>query len=331
MKSTEKSNAKEIRTHIATLKNANWLGSARSWWPDFLFHFTDVGNAVNILQTGELLSRTEAEASGQMLTDNASPEIIEQTDERWKDYVRLYFRPRTPTQYRNEGLRPIAQRELGGSHCPTPIYFLFDSASILCHPGTVFSEGNLATGTEAYGDAEAFKKIPFEKVYHDTWFDPQDRSTIIFHRNAEVTVPNRLDLSSLKFVLCRSQAECDTLLYLLPRNTRMRWIRNISLDTRMNLFFRRWTFVEEAELSRTEITFRFNRSTLTPGPFHTLVSISETMTNATYEWENDSYQANEVLRIGLSNLSTPQDYSVHLMLDSQLAFARRYQAETSLA
>jgi len=330
MKLDEKQDAREIRAHIDALKKAKWLGSARSWWPSYLFHFTDIQNAVNILTRGELLSRVAATASRQIVTNGASPEVIGQTQDHWKDYVRLYFRPRTPTQFRNEGLRPVSQQELGGAHCPVPIYLLFDSATILSRQDTLFSAGNLAAqGVQPCGDAESFRQTPFEQVYHDTPFDPLHAGarTIVFHRNAEAIVPKRLDLSSLQFVWCRSQAEYDTLLYLLPPNTRTRWVRQIGVDMRMNLFFKRWTFVEDAELSATGLSFQFSKGTQTPGPFRARVTINETVTNDKYEWKNDNYRASELLRIGLSELSTPQDYSVRLFLDDWLAFAGRYRED----
>ena len=330
MRLNEKQDAKEIRAHINALKKAEWLGSARNWWPNYLFHFTDIGNAVNILTQGELLSRAEAKVSGQLVTNGASPEVIDQTEDRWKDYVRLYFRPRTPTQFRNEGFRPVGQRGELGAHCPVPIFFFFDSVSVLCRQDTLFSEGNLAAeGAQAFGDAKNFKHIPFEEVYHDTSFDAQgpEARTIVFHRNAEAIVPKRLDLSSLQFIFCRSQAEYDTLLYLLPPNTLTRWVKRIGVDMRMNLFFKRWTFVQDAELSTTEVSIRFNKDTQTPGPFHARVIIHATLTNDKYEWKEDDYQANGVLRIGLSKLHTPQGYSVSFFLDNQLAFTGRYRED----
>jgi hypothetical protein len=140
----EKPNTPRIRKVLRDLKNAPWLVTARAWWPDYLFHFTDIRNAVSILREGALLSRQEATERGVMVTDNASQEIISQTDDKWQDHVRLYFRPRTPTQYRNEGFRPSDQRELG-AHCPVPVYFLFDSFQVLSREDSLFSGGNLAS------------------------------------------------------------------------------------------------------------------------------------------------------------------------------------------
>ena len=96
----------EIRQHIARLKQQDWLGQARQWWPDYLFHCTDVRNVANILRSGEMLSRTQALTLQQLRVDIASEEIIAQTEEAWKDYVRLYFRPRTPT-HSNRGISPL--------------------------------------------------------------------------------------------------------------------------------------------------------------------------------------------------------------------------------
>ncbi|MBI4285136.1 MAG: DUF4433 domain-containing protein, partial [Chloroflexi bacterium] len=262
----EKPDAKQIRDHISALKTAHWLGPARSRWPDFLFHFTDIRNAVSILQKGELLSREEAKRLNAMVTDSACQEIIANTDERLRDYVRLYFRPRTPTQFRNEGFRPVNQR-WKGAHCPVPIYFLFDSRSVLCRQDTLFSEGNLAAGTELFGDASHFRAIPFEKVYHDSSVYEQEETSIIFHRHAEVAVPRRLDLSSLRYIWCRSEAEYTTLLYLLNTNLKRQWVKQIGAGAKGNLFFGRWTYVEEAQLSKKEIVLSFNRNTMTPGPF----------------------------------------------------------------
>lgn len=60
------------------------------WWTKYLFHFTDVKNAAQILSSGSLLSRNSAMDQGTMLNDNASPEVIAQTSDRWKDYVRFF-------------------------------------------------------------------------------------------------------------------------------------------------------------------------------------------------------------------------------------------------
>jgi len=325
----EKSDAASICDHLKMLKKAAWISPAQRWWPDFLFHFTDVQNAVNILRSDELLCRTHAASSGLMITNGASPEIISRTNERWKDYVRLYFRPRTPTQYNNEGFRPPDQRKLG-SHCPFPIYFLFNAEKLLCRQETMFTIGNLAAGASPQIDATNFKQIPFELVYHDRRFEQNERDTIIYHRHAEAIIPQRLDLSALEMIRCRTQAEYETFLYLLPPMTRTRWARRIGIGADLNLFFKRWTFIETATLTATQAVFHFNRATLTPGPFRARVEITKTFDGAKYFWENTEYMANDTLRLDLANLGNPVDYSLRFLLNDDLAFTSRHQEESSL-
>ncbi len=330
MKNGEKPDAAAIRAHLNALKNAAWLSPAQKWWPSFLFHFTDIRNAVNVLRGNELLSRTRALVSHQMVVNGASPEILERTEERHKDFVRLYFRPRTPTQYRNEGFRPKADRLLGGAHCPVPVYFLFDAESVLCRAQTLFTDGNLAKGaTTPRTDADSFRQIPFDLVYHDSWFEPVDRDKIVYHRHAEVLVPQRMDLETLRFIWCRSQAEYETLLYLLPPMTRSRWLKHIGLAD-SNLFFKHWSFVESAALSSTQARFNFNTSTKTPGPFKIRVELSQIADGAKYVWNDERYMANSTLALDTSKLSNATDYALRLFLEDDLAFAGRYQEEVEL-
>ncbi len=308
----KKQDAEQIRQCLNELESASWLGESRRWWPKFVYHYTDIKNAVNILENNELLSRAICEQNNLMQTDNASPEVISQTDSRWKNYVRLYFRPRTPTQYRNEGFRPENQRLLGGAHCPVPVYFLFDAKKTLCMNETMFSEGSLAADTEPFGDALSFSNIPFQSVYHDGWFDQLQGHVIKFHRHAEVIVPQRLSLDYLKYIWCRSSAEYQMLLHLLPARLRRKWVRKIGLGSKLNLFFRKWTYVEEISLSEEFVTFRFNSSSESSGPFKAHVLIQEDLTRKTYVWKNDEYYAEKKLAINLEAWVMPEfQYSIY--------------------
>ena len=326
MKPKSSSEIRRISRFIDSLKNEAWLGSARRWWPDYLFHFTDIQNAVSIIREGALLSRNEAQARGMMNTDNASPEIIGNTADEWKGYVRLYFRPRTPTQYRNEGFRPPPDRQLN-AHCPMPIYFIFDSKAVLSHIDVRFTEGSLATdpAPDILSGAAGLEQMPFDRVYHDVAFPMSERSNLIFHRHAEVVVPSQLDLSALRYVACRSQAEYETFFYLLPQNARMHWRNKIRIDSRKSVFFKRWTYVESAELSRSRITLRFNEFSETPGPFHAAVYVTDTISRERFSWPDILLTANKPLQIDLDSIGPLRDYSAHLTLDGQIAFVGRYQ------
>ena len=314
-----------IRNHLDILKQTPWLGAAREWWPDYLFHATAMENVVSILTTGELVSRKGLETTARLKVDIAAPDIIERTDAKSLDHVRLYFRPRTPTQFNNEGFRPKGQWEYN-SHCPIPVYLLFDSETVLSRADSRFTDGNVAAGVVYKKSVDGLKGIPFEWVYHDSWFDPPDRSKIIFHRNAEVLVPQRLDLHSLRAICCRSQAEYETLTYLLPPEVRSQWASKVVVRPDWRLFHNRWTFVQQVELTHERLFFKFNRDTRTPGPFRAGVVLTnrEVEPHRSYEWRTTEFVANDELVLRLTSLGHVYDYEVKFFLDEQLAFASRH-------
>jgi hypothetical protein len=157
-----------ILQHIKYLANQSWLANSQKFWPQYLFHFTDIKNAKNILTEGNLYSRQRLLDNGKLETDIASPKIINSTPEKWKNYVRFYFRPHTPMQYRNEGIRPKFLLEYG-AHCPVPVVFIFDAKEILTLQSTSFSNGNLAArGVDVDNTVDFYLSLPFDKIYHDT-------------------------------------------------------------------------------------------------------------------------------------------------------------------
>lgn len=308
----------DIRKHIE-----HWsaqLGK-RGWWPRYVYHFTDVQNAASILCTGELLSRSEAQKSGVMQVDNASPEVLERTSPEHFSYARLYFRPRTPTQYNNEGIRPKGQRRLGGAHCPVPVYFCFDAFSVLAMDETAFSDGNIGSSRARIGkDQDFFKSIPFQLVFHNTAFPAEERDEIVFRRNAEILVPNRLSLEpALQSVFCRSPAERQMLLHLLPAQQKLKWAKRILVDFDYALYERKWTYVERfvVESMVPRIHFHFNPSSTTPGPFHVRFTYQEHWSGKTYEFKREFDRLDRHLSITLPKADSGE---VTLWLDDALAF-----------
>ena len=338
-----------IERHNESLRRAPWLGNARAWWPHFLFHCTDVRNVASILTSGELLSRVQATKDDKLATDIAAPNIIERTSVQLQDYVRLYFRPRTPTQYRNEGFRPQGLL-YSGAHCPVPVYILFRAIEVLSRADSQFTDGNVAAMSPLMNDVRQLNSIPFEDVYHDymlpySGVTEEARREIIRRRNAEVLIPQRLGLESVQMVLCRSQAEYETLLYLLPNDVNDQWSSRIGVDTRMNLFHSSWTFVEQVVMGSQRLLFRFNPDTMTPGPFRASVELEVPADpqsdflyleildldrlaghSQTYSWTDNEFYACDVLRFTLARLGNPSEYSVRLELDGQLAYAGKYES-----
>lgn len=260
-----KPDSEDIKLFIDKLADENWLGSVRSHWVKYIFHHTDIRNAVAILKSGKLLCRRHLDETGGMIVDNASRPIISSTESNVKDYVRLYFRPRNPTQYRNEGVRP-KDKQWEESHMPVPIFFLFDSKTILTRDDCQFSEGNLATlGINGLrSTAKDLSSFDFKKIYNDS---AHNDSSITLRKNAEVVIKDKLDLSALKFIVCRSPAERESLLNLLPVDVFNKWSSKILVDTKSNFFFRKWVYVQTVDLTSKYAAIDFSPDAIYPNPF----------------------------------------------------------------
>ena len=257
-----------------------------------------------------------------MSSDNASQAVIQHTGVRWKDSVRLYFRPRTPTQINNEGIRPAREKSLD-SHCPVPVFLLFDSLDVLTRQSTLFSDRSLAKhGVRVGGSAAEFLKLPFQKIYHNTWFEPDERDEIVACRHAEVIVPRHLDLDALKYVWCRSQAEKTTLLHLLRPGVRAMWADRIYQGNKYDLFFNSWTFVERADLSSSDMVFFFNPSTKTPGPFLLRVRVKVADLSDPIVHEDNAFMASG--RLQLLFKRNRSRYTVEVTLDESLAYQSEF-------
>ena len=149
----------------------------------------------------------------------------------------------------------------------------------------------------------------------------------MFHRNAEVLIPQRLGLRNVRHVLCRSQAEYETLRNLLPPRAWDRWVDKVGVVPRLNLFHGKWSFVEQVELADEHVLFRFNQATTTPGPFAARVDISvrSVAGSGRYRWARDKFMARDTLDLSLNNAGNPHDYSISLYLDDHIAFEGRHE------
>lgn len=321
-----KPDADRITSHLNALANASWLGPTRKWWPQFVFHFTDLRNVVSILSQGKLLARSRCGIA----TDIASAEVLAHTDDAWKDFVRLYFRPRTPMQWNIEGIRPRGQLTSLNAHCPVPVFLLFDSTELLTRSTTQFSEGNLAANSTTGDDAAYFAAIPFEKVYHNSWLSEVEKRNIVFHRHAEVLIPEELDLGALKYIICRSEAELETLRNRLPPDVCAEFNGRICEARRANLFDRSWMFVETTSLEQQKVTLNFNPSTKSKGPFSVVLNLENLLTNERYHWSNPNYQANQQCTVRIPQLIESTPYEAVFTMDDAIAFAGRFNPDLIL-
>ncbi|MCE4147375.1 DarT ssDNA thymidine ADP-ribosyltransferase family protein [Bacillus velezensis] len=299
-------------------------------FPKYVYHFTDLLNAKNILTEGYIYCRNQALEKGIMKVDNASKTVIENTWKDRKNYVRFYFRPKTPTQYRNEGIRSHSQINPDlKAHCPVPVFFLFDSLSMLAMDNSGFTYGNLASdSTTIYNDAESFRKMPFEFVYHEGYYDPINESYIKYHRHAELIIPNKCDLRFLKRIVCRSQAEKETFINLLDESTKRNFRDIIIVDPKNWFFYSAWTFVESVNLTKEKVTFTFNVNKDEP-TFNAKLIMKDLTSNGIYEtWCDKMYQCPDV---GQSiTYSKPYNhYSIAFYLDEHLVYKGTFNSMDS--
>ena len=233
------------------------------WWPNFLYHFTDVHNASNILYEGFIWSRQKAEDEHVMKNDNASHAVIEATNHDNKCYGRLYFRPLTPTQYHNEGYKPEEIRDSTiNANCPVPVFLCLSANATLSLDGTLFAEKGLAGNRHNIrAGVDEFKKLNFKKIYHDGWYTP-DNADIKEYRHSEVIHENGFPVEPLlRGLLCRSEAERETLLFLLGQYS-MRlyntYKNRIIYNPKYRCFYNNGIFVKAVSVLENKLRVEFN-------------------------------------------------------------------------
>ena len=314
---SSKPDAGRIETILNNLAKQDWVKrTERRWWPQFVFHYTDIRNVVRVLRGGYLYSRKYLEDAGKPIVSSGSPAVLAGTDVTIKDCVRLYFRPKTPTQYYAEGIYSqdtLSRSRFPDAHCPVPVFFLFDSVDVLTRSDCLFSDKGLgARDYQILSTAAELEQLPWKQIYQPGWVNPP-------RANAEVIVPRKLDLDALRYIYCRSEAERETLLHLLPLDLQKRYQDKIVASTRSDLFYRRQTFVETVRLSSKAAYFRFSPETKSPGPFHLQVELEIASSQYSLDAESFNLERPYILEIPLP--SSPTGYTVRLYLDNHLAYA----------
>ena len=315
-----KADAAEIIEHMEQLRSSAGLDRSRRFWPNWLYRSDHVENTAKILNSGRLLSRGAAERDNLIPVDSASQQIVGQLPERHRNLVRLYFRPRTPTNYANEGIRPQGMIQYG-AHMPVPVYLLFAS-SLLAKRGVWFTKGRLSEGAEVGDSAEFLRSIDFRDVYHDRSVgrmgESERRPTILNARHSEVVVENELRLGKLRHVVCRSAPERETLLNLLTRKARRKWGKRVHLDEgHRRLFEKRGTFVQRADLDTGGFRLMFYSNVVADmrGPFDLRI-----------EWSTDG-------RLGKArtkNFTVPREALVHSLVRPEPSYRLRVWLDGNL-
>jgi len=301
----------------------------RKHWPAHLFHHAPLENAVAILRDGHLRSRNETD--GVRPRDVAAPGVIDARAHA-HDRVRLYFRPKTPTQWHIEGIRKANECAYGeATHAPVLVMFALDARSVLIAPDVMFSNQNMQLCTTQPGDSEAyFSDIPFAKVFSEGGTGG-DRS-LTDARCAEVLPASPLGLAPvLRAIYLRSEPERDTLLHLLG-NVRDRWAPFCRVSDALKVFEKNYTFVQDIRLSPEGVVFRFNHR-----------RDRRNVAVAIRVWSSDGQQILDFLNEDHAPLPAPPHtewiwrqkladgiYTVEVLLENQLAYRNEVTLGSSL-
>lgn len=238
-----------------------------NWWPLYFYHFTNILNAISIIEKEYIYGRKSANDEKLMTSDNASSRVIEITNEGVERYARLYMRPKTPTQFHNEGHKPehIRNQDIN-ANCPVPIFFFLDAEKTLSMDGVQFVEKGLAGSS--YGNRSLFKGVEkyadlnFEKIFHDGPFP--SGSEIKQFRHTEIVREDGISISGIiRGIACRSVAEKQTLLYLLKKNSKDKYYKYkdiISYKPDIDIFYNNGIFIKTVRFEEDTFYFELNDS-----------------------------------------------------------------------
>jgi hypothetical protein len=192
-------------------------------WSGYIFHFTHLHNAVEIIKNRKILSRNRA-LKLRSFSDAAGSVVNRRHDSH--NYARFYFRPQTPTQYYNECLGKDYQLDnyspalrLGLPKCPIPVFFKFSIDEVLNsqQDKCFISNGNLQTKWARIGKVEKmFNLFDFEDLFssiaktsdnnYETYVNKSQQEFLVIDefdfsniRKYEILVRNMSDLNQLKY------------------------------------------------------------------------------------------------------------------------------------
>lgn len=132
--------------------NKNWYYDEETNKTGLIWHFTDINNMANILSYSMIASKNYCEQRKLSINDNASSKVNDVNTQNWvHNYARFYLRPKTPTQYRNQGIfaktrgkdytrRVFKNNKLWEdkpAHLPVPVFITFSLKEFLKKGGYI--------------------------------------------------------------------------------------------------------------------------------------------------------------------------------------------------
>lgn len=185
----------------------NFINQLRQKYTKFgVYHYTDFTNLESIFKEGFLYSRVDCINKKLSFTDAADHEVLDKASYEIKNKVRFYFRPNTPTLFKNEGIKPLRYAKTT-PHMPVPVCLLFEDKLILLDT-TEFANGNAASKyTSIDSTYNFFKSMEWDLIFHEGPIEDYEKAKIINKRNAELLSYKPVSLKYLKKVIFRTQAD----------------------------------------------------------------------------------------------------------------------------
>ena len=183
----------------------------------YVYHFTHMFNAIEVIRTRKILSRNRAKELG-LLKYDAAGSVVHRSSKA-HPYARFYFRTGTQTQFYNECLgkqrdTKYYQKALGNGlpMCPMPVFFKFDLQEILSKHASLcsYSTGNLQTNwANVYKVIEDPYNIDAKHLYSHDDFNKDVREK----KQQEFLVMNEFDFSDINDyqIICYDREEAEIL------------------------------------------------------------------------------------------------------------------------
>lgn len=183
----------------------------------FIYHFTHLFNAIEVIRTKKILSRNRAHELG-LLKYDAAGSVVNRSAKA-HPFARFYYRTGTQTQFYNECLgkdrtMDYYNRALdnGLPMCPMPVFFKFDLQEVLSKRSSLcyYSTGNMQTGwARVYQVIDEPHNIDARNLYSS-----DHNKTVQEKKQQEFLVKNEFDFSDLANfqIICYDKEQADILL-----------------------------------------------------------------------------------------------------------------------
>lgn len=183
----------------------------------YVYHFTHMFNAIEVIRTRKILSRNRANELG-LLKYDAAGSVVHRSAKA-HPYARFYYRTGTQTQFYNECLgkqrnTKYYQRALsnGLPMCPMPVFFKFDLQEVLSKRANLcsYSTGNLQTNwASVYRIIDDPYNIDAVHLYSQNNYDEVVRDK----KQQEFLVKNEFDFSDINDyqIICYDREETEIL------------------------------------------------------------------------------------------------------------------------